>query len=196
MNQFGTYSPETRKYSIDSLHTSLLTSLAFIGKFIGCLFAGPAIEMYGHRTVFFGLSIISVVGIISELTSYQAVIMIANFEQSVEMTSAGKAAGTGRLAQFVVGRIVVYISVGLVEVNVTYASYYSSYRTRLTFEIRIYQSEIVPSFFRGFVVVSLQLFLTVGSILASVVNKVFSASTDSVGWKTITGIQFAFPVCE
>ncbi|OOQ81718.1 putative sugar transporter [Penicillium brasilianum] len=159
VNQFGTYSPETRKYSIDSLHTSLLTSLAFIGKFIGCLFAGPAIEMYGHRTVFFGLSIISVVGII------------------VEMTSAGNAAGTGRLAQFIAGRIVVYISVGLVEVNVT-----------------IYQSEIVPAFFRGFVVVSLQLFLTVGSILASVVNKVFSTSTDSVGWKTITGIQFAFPV--
>ncbi|KAJ5377313.1 uncharacterized protein N7496_004722 [Penicillium cataractarum] len=159
VNQFGTYSPQTRKYSIDSLHTSLLTSLAFIGKFIGCLFAGPAIEKYGHRTVFFGLSIISVIGII------------------IEITSAGSAAGTGRLAQFIVGRIVVYISVGLVEVNVT-----------------IYQSEIVPAFFRGFVIVSLQLFLTVGSILASVVNKVFSTSTDSVGWKTITGIQFVFPV--
>lgn len=67
MNQFGTYSAETREYSIDSLHTSLLTSLAFIGKFVGCLSAGPAIEKYGHRMVFFGLSIISVIGIISEL---------------------------------------------------------------------------------------------------------------------------------
>lgn len=37
----------------------------------------------------------------------------------VEITSAGTGFGTGRLAQFVVGRIVVYISVGLVEVNVT-----------------------------------------------------------------------------
>lgn len=72
VNQFGTYSPQTRKYAINSLHTSLLTSLAFIGKFIGCFFAGPAIEKYGHRTVFFGLSIISVIGIISELTFYQA----------------------------------------------------------------------------------------------------------------------------
>ncbi|OQE20570.1 hypothetical protein PENSTE_c013G02249 [Penicillium steckii] len=150
---------ETREYSIDSLHTSLLTSLAFIGKFVGCLFAGPAIENYGHRMVFFGLSIISVIGII------------------IEMTSAGSKSGSGRIVQFIVGRIVVYISVGLVEVNVT-----------------IYQSEIVPAFFRGFVVLSLQLFLTVGSILASVLNKVFSTSTDSVGWKTITGIQFVFPV--
>jgi hypothetical protein len=35
------------------------------------------------------------------------------------MTSAGTGDGTGRLAQFIVGRIVVYASVGLVEVTVT-----------------------------------------------------------------------------
>lgn len=37
----------------------------------------------------------------------------------VEITAAGTAPGTGRYAQFVVGRIIVYISVGLVEVDVT-----------------------------------------------------------------------------
>lgn len=37
----------------------------------------------------------------------------------VEITAAGTAHGTGRYAQFVVGRIIVYISVGLVEVDVT-----------------------------------------------------------------------------
>lgn len=72
MNQFGTYSSKLRKYSIDSLHTSLLTALAFIGKFAGCLFAGPAIEKYGHRTVFFGLSVVSIVGVISESASLPA----------------------------------------------------------------------------------------------------------------------------
>jgi MFS family permease len=60
----------TGKYAIDSLHTSLLSSLAFIGKFIGCFVAGPAIERFGHRMVFFGLSIVSFIGIISTLAKF------------------------------------------------------------------------------------------------------------------------------
>ncbi|KAJ5648791.1 hypothetical protein N7490_005163 [Penicillium lividum] len=159
VEQFGTYNSATQDNSIDALHTSLLTSLAFIGKFLGCLLAGPAIERFGHRIVFFALSAISVIGII------------------VEITAAGSGAGAGRFAQFVVGRIIVYISVGLVEVNVT-----------------TYQSEIVPASFRGLVIVSLQLFLSVGTVLATGVNKAFSTSTSAKGWKTVTGIQFIFPV--
>ncbi|KAL4985722.1 general substrate transporter [Aspergillus falconensis] len=159
INQFGTYDPEAQVYTIESLRTSLVSSLAFIGKFIGCLFAGPAIEKYGHRVVFQGLSMISIIGVI------------------IEITAADTAPGTGRLAQFIVGRIIVYISVGLAEVNVT-----------------TYQSEIVPASFRGLVVVSLQLFLVAGSLLASGINKAFETRTDSVGWKTVTGIQFLFPV--
>jgi MFS transporter, SP family, sugar:H+ symporter len=38
---------------------------------------------------------------------------------AVEITSAGTDAGTGRFAQFLIGRLIVYISVGLVEVDVT-----------------------------------------------------------------------------
>ncbi|EXJ69785.1 uncharacterized protein A1O5_06856 [Cladophialophora psammophila CBS 110553] len=159
VRQFGVYHPSTGKYAIDSLHTSLLSSLAFIGKFVGCLVAGPAIEWVGHRAVFFGLSAVSFVGII------------------IEITAAGTDAGSGRFAQFIVGRIIVYISVGLVEVDVT-----------------TYQSEIVPAPFRGLVVVSLQLFLNAGSVIATGVNKAFSTRTDGLGWKAVTGIQFIFPV--
>ncbi|KAL2831559.1 general substrate transporter [Aspergillus cavernicola] len=159
IRQFGTYNSETQDYAIDSLHTSLLSSLAFIGKFIGCFFAGPAIEKYGHRVVFYALSVISIIGVI------------------VEITAADSAPGTGRLAQFVVGRIIVYISIGLVEVDVT-----------------TYQSEIVPASFRGLVVVSLQLFLTAGGLVASGANKAFETRADGVGWKTVTGVQFIFPV--
>ncbi|KUL90293.1 hypothetical protein ZTR_01918 [Talaromyces verruculosus] len=159
INQFGTYNPKTKAYAISSTHTSLLSSLPFIGKWIGCLVAGPAIERYGHRMVFYILSAISMIGII------------------IEITAAGTAHGTGRYAQFIVGRIIVYISVGLVEVDVT-----------------TYQSEIVPAAFRGFVVVSLQLFLNAGTIVATGINRAFSTDTSSVGWKTVTGIQFAFSV--
>ncbi|OCT53283.1 sugar transporter [Cladophialophora carrionii] len=159
VNQFGVFNPSTDKWAFDSLHTSLLSSLPFIGKFLGCLVAGPAIEWIGHRGVFFALSVVSFVGII------------------IEITAAGTSVGSGRLAQFIVGRTIVYISVGLVEVDVT-----------------LYQSEIVPAAFRGLVVVSLQLFLNAGSIVATGVNKAFSTTTDSLGWKVVTGIQFVYPV--
>ena len=59
----------------------------------------------------------------------------------------------------------------------------------------VYQSEIVPASFRGFVVVSLQLFLNAGSLMATGINKRYSTRTDSSGWKTVTGIQFIFPIC-
>lgn len=42
-----------------------MSSLPFLGKFLGCFIAGPAIERFGHRVVFFGLSIVSFIGIIS-----------------------------------------------------------------------------------------------------------------------------------
>ncbi|KAL4875673.1 general substrate transporter [Aspergillus karnatakaensis] len=158
IRHFGSYNSDTDSYAIDSLHTSLLSSLAFIGKFIGCFAAGPAIERYGHRVVFYALSVISIIGVI------------------IEITAADKAPGSGRFAQFVVGRIIVYVSVGLVEVDVT-----------------TYQSEIVPASFRGLVVVSLQLFLAAGSLLASGVNKAFETTTSGVGWKTVTGVQLVFP---
>jgi hypothetical protein len=41
-----------------------MSSLPFIGKFLGCFIASPAIERFGHRVVFIGLSIISFIGII------------------------------------------------------------------------------------------------------------------------------------
>lgn len=80
---------------------------------------------------------------------------------------------------FIVGRIIVYMSVGLVEVCVT-----------------TYQAEIVPGQLRGFVVVSLQLFLNVGSVLATGVNKAFSTFTTPTGWRSVVGIQFVFPTRE
>lgn len=133
ISQFGTYHPDTKKYAFDATHTSLISSLPFIGKFIGCFAAGPAIERFGHRTVFFGLSVVSIIGIISrscpKRPSQTSNSFICHEKLSihwtdgglpqVEITAAGTALGSGRYAQFVVGRIVVYASIGLVEVDVT-----------------------------------------------------------------------------
>ncbi|OCF32680.1 hypothetical protein I317_06080 [Kwoniella heveanensis CBS 569] len=158
VNKFGEQTA-TGAWKISSLNTSLLSSLAFIGKFLGCLFAGTIIERVGHRITFYILAGISMLGIV------------------IEMTSAGTSPGSGRIPQFIVGRIIVYVAVGLVEVCVT-----------------TYQAEIVPAPLRGFVVVSLQLFLNAGSLMATGVNKAFSTRTDSSGWLTVTGIQFLFSI--
>ncbi|CAK7199498.1 hypothetical protein SEUCBS139899_002178 [Sporothrix eucalyptigena] len=155
--RFAPYHLATKTYAFDSLHTSLISSLPFIGKFFGCLLAGPAIERFGHRMVFWALSVVSIVGIVIEITSASG--------------------STGRYAQFLVGRVIVYISVGLVEVDVT-----------------TYQAEIVPAPFRGLVVVSLQLFLNAGTVIATGINKAFSTNTSNVGWQTVTGLQFIFPL--
>ena len=117
----------TGMYSISATHESL-AALAFVGKFIGCLSAGGLIERIGHRKTLVLMSIISYIGIISELRtvlglpeylSTFAVERLIHDVASVEMTSAGAADGTGRYFQFIGGRIVVYMSIGLVEVTVS-----------------------------------------------------------------------------
>lgn len=64
INQFGDANAKG-VYAISSLHTSLLSSLAFVGKFAGCFCAGPLIERCGHRAVFLILAAVSYVGIVS-----------------------------------------------------------------------------------------------------------------------------------
>lgn len=71
--------------------------------------------------VFIGLSIISFIGIISKPGALKQTAILSRLTQCriVEITAADSGVGSGRYAQFVIGRIIVYISVGLVEVDVT-----------------------------------------------------------------------------
>ncbi|CAK7204035.1 hypothetical protein SEUCBS139899_006786 [Sporothrix eucalyptigena] len=154
--RFAPYHAAAKTHVFDSLHTSLLSSMPFIGKFIGCFLAGPAIERVGHRMVFWLLSAVSIIGVLIEITSASG--------------------NQGRYAQFLVGRIIVYASIGMVEVNIT-----------------TYQAEIVPAPLRGLVVVSMQLFLTAGGVIATGINKAFANTHTDAGWQTVTGIQFLFP---
>ena len=64
---------------------------------------------------------------------------------------------------------------------------------RSNVSLRTYQSEIVPSSLRGFVIASLQLFLNSGALIGTGVNRALRLETDGRGWKIVTGIQFVFP---
>jgi sugar porter (SP) family MFS transporter len=150
-DQFGTPIGAGGSYELSSSRASFMSSVAFAGKFLGTLTAPLFLERLGHRHTIWILCVISYVGIIIECTSH-------------------------KVAQFVVGRIIVYYSVGLAENTST-----------------TYQSEIVPAALRGAVVGSIQLFIQFGQIMASGVNERFSTSTNPKAWIVPVAIQAVVP---
>lgn len=98
-------------------------------------------------------------------------------------------------AQFIVGRFLVYTAVGLVE-NVYVTNVCSLDRSFansiFAFSTPTYQSEIAPALLRGFMVGSIQLLLTFGSLIAGIVNESMSKRSDQSGWQIATALQ-AFP---
>ncbi|KAI0016604.1 general substrate transporter [Xylariomycetidae sp. FL0641] len=117
--------------------------------FLGKFFGALPI---GHRYSIWLVCVISWVGIVLECTSHT-------------------------VAQFVIGRIIVYYSVGFAEICAT-----------------TYQSEIVPASMRGAVVGSIQLFNQIGQILAAGVNRRYSMSMQPSGWIIPVAVQAIAPV--
>ncbi|CAL5867003.1 uncharacterized protein PFLUO_LOCUS1215 [Penicillium psychrofluorescens] len=152
IDQFGNAVKPDGSSAISAARVSFMSSVAFVGKFFGTLTCPLYVEKIGHRYTIWILCIISFVGIILECTSKT-------------------------MAQFVVGRIVVYYSVGLAENTST-----------------TYQSELVPASLRGAVVGSIQLFIQFGQITAAGVNERFSTSTEPKGWIIPVAIQAVVPV--
>ncbi|KAJ8079086.1 hypothetical protein AAF712_006464 [Marasmius tenuissimus] len=149
--QFGTFDSKLNRFALPARTSSLLTSLAFLGKLIGTIIVGPCTEKFGHRVGMIVLCAVTIVGTIIQLTAKKA-------------------------AQFLVGRIIVYIGVGIVE-NV----------------VPTYQSEIVPAGLRGPVVGSLQMLLACGALIASGVNRRYSTSLVNSGWQIPVAVQMIAP---
>ncbi|KAI1324482.1 general substrate transporter [Xylariaceae sp. FL0255] len=127
-------------YALSASRVSFISSIGFAGKIVGALAASVPTEHLGHRRMLWATCIIAFAGVAIEATSYT-------------------------VAQFVVGRIIIYFSVGVSEVVVP-----------------MYQAEIVPKSMRGAVVGSLQLYNQVGQITAAGVNRVFSTAQERKGW--------------
>lgn len=129
-----------------------MSSIGFVGKFVGTLSAPVFIENLGHQLTMRVLCSLGIVGVVVECSARD-------------------------VAQFVVGRVIVYISVGLAENTAT-----------------TYQSEITPASIRGAVVSSIQTFIQFGQIMSSGVNESFSTSTRPSGWIIPVSIQALVPV--
>ncbi|MCJ1305333.1 hypothetical protein MMC08_008147 [Hypocenomyce scalaris] len=150
--EFGTPIGTHKSYALSASRASFISSSAFAGKFLGTLSAPFLIERIGHRYTIWILCIISFVGISIECSSHI-------------------------VAQFVVGRIIVYYSVGLAENTST-----------------TYQSDIVPAGARGAIVSSIQLFIQFGQIMASGINRRYSTSTKPSGWIIPVAVQACAPL--
>ncbi|RDL36187.1 Uncharacterized protein BP5553_06799 [Venustampulla echinocandica] len=150
--EFGTPIGKNGAYMLSASRASFMSSVGFAGKFLGALFGSPIIESIGHRYSIWIVCVISFIGIIIECTSHE-------------------------VAPFVVGRCIVYFSVGAAEICAT-----------------TYQSEIVPAAMRGTVVGSIQLFNQIGQILAALVNRRYYQSMEPKGWIIPVAVQACAPI--
>ncbi|KIW53744.1 hypothetical protein PV05_06158 [Exophiala xenobiotica] len=148
--QFGTPS-KGGTYALSPSRASFMSSCAFAGKLLGALSAPLPVEWFGHRYILWLGCCIAFLGIIIEATS-------------------------STVAQFVVGRNIIYFSVGMVEVTVP-----------------MYQAELCPAAMRGTIVGSMQLFNQVGQITAAGVNRAFYQSTKRSGWLVPVCVQLICP---
>lgn len=149
--QFGTATAPDGSPMLSASQASFISSIGFAGKFVGTLTASVFIEKLGHRRTIWVLCTVGAVGVIVECTA------------SV-------------VGQFVAGRVIVYISVGLAENAAT-----------------TYQAEITPASIRGAVVSSIQTFIQFGQIMSSGVNENFKDATAPRGWIIPVAVQALLP---
>ena len=185
VKQFG---DKTAKgtYVLSAARASYTSSTAFAGKLIGALISPYIVERWGHRIAFWILVVVVWIGVIIEASSKN-------------------------IAQFIVGRIIIYFRFGhpskllfglrLIRDEANFAAgdvalVLRKWLRRMLFgppifvapvsnqlsKYRSYQSEIVPAAMRGTVVGSIQLFNLFGQIYASGVNRGFSTSTSPSGY--------------
>ena len=138
-------------YALSASRASFMSSIGFAGKLVGSLTAPLPIEKFGHRYTMWALCVVTWVGVIIEATSWS-------------------------VAQFVVGRVIVYFSVGLAEVTAP-----------------MYQAELAPAPMRGTVCGSLQLFNQFGQIMAAGLNERFHLYTARKGWIIPVAVQVVAP---
>lgn len=93
--EFGSETaPGSGKYALTAARASYTSSTAFAGKLVGALVAPFLVEKWGHKVAIWTLVVVVWVGIIIESTSKS-------------------------IAQFIVGRVIIYFSVGIAEVTST-----------------------------------------------------------------------------
>ncbi|WWC60685.1 uncharacterized protein I303_103261 [Kwoniella dejecticola CBS 10117] len=148
LKDFGHLDPATGKYSNPTSRTSIMNSVVFAGKLVGTMLFEPIAERLGYKYTMYITALIQFVALIIELTAKNWVV-------------------------FTVGRIIAYLSVGIVENCVP-----------------SYISEISPAGVRGFMSGTMTVLVTVGNLWGAGMSRIFATETRRIGWIIPVAIQF------
>ncbi|KAH8881843.1 general substrate transporter [Thozetella sp. PMI_491] len=146
LSRFGVQNPNG-SYSLPAYRASLMNSLPWIGKISGCLGSEPVIDRLGYKKTMYIASAVQIVGVIIELTSHE-------------------------WPQFVVGRMIAYSAVGLVENAVP-----------------SYNAEVSPAALRGLLSGSIMLVTAVGNLWGAGMSRAYATASGQEGWIIPTSMQ-------
>ncbi|WVW80523.1 hypothetical protein I302_102508 [Kwoniella bestiolae CBS 10118] len=148
LRDFGHYDPATNTYSNPTTRTSIMNSVVFVGKLVGTMLFEPIAETIGYKYTMYICSVIQCVALIVELTA-------KNWQV------------------FTVGRVIAYLSVGIVENCVP-----------------SYISEISPAGVRGFMSGTMTVLVTAGNLWGAGMSRAFATETRKIGWIIPVATQF------
>lgn len=154
--------------SITAAQDSLIVSILSAGTFFGALTAAPFGDLLGRR---WGL--IASAGVVFNLG---VILQTASTTQPL----------------FIAGRFFAGYGVGLVSAlsKLSFSAQTSS--SVLTYTVPMYQSETAPKWIRGTIVGAYQLAITIGLLLAAIVNNATKDRNDSGSYRIPIAVQFAW----
>lgn len=169
-DQFSTgYRDSTGHLNVTASQSATIVSILSAGTFFGALTAAPIGDAIGRR---FGL-------IVSTFVFILGVIL--------------QAAAT-QIPLFVAGRFFAGFGVGLISALSKWCISWKLIITTplMSFIVPLYQSETAPKWIRGVIVGSYQLAITIGLLLASIVNNATHDRYDTGSYRIPISVQFAW----
>ena len=154
--------------AITAAQSSLIVSILSAGTFFGALAAAPLADYVGRRFALMVTLVIFCFGVILQTAS-------------------------AAIPLFVAGRFFAGFGVGLISAlsKSSTSPFWYNFTDDL---VPLYQSETAPKWIRGAVVGAYQLAITIGLLIASVVNNATADRTDSGAYRIPIAVQFAWAI--
>jgi MFS family permease len=169
-NEFSTGYRDTKGHlNVTASQSAEIVSILSAGTFFGALGAAPIADRIGRR-----LSLI---------------VSCCVFSFGVILQTAAT-----ELPMFVAGRFFAGFGVGLVSALSEYSSSFKAYSLTILLTVPLYQSETAPKWIRGVIVGSYQLAITIGLLLAAIVNNATSKRNDTGSYRIPIAVQFAWAI--
>ncbi|WVQ82101.1 hypothetical protein IAT38_004229 [Cryptococcus sp. DSM 104549] len=154
LNTFGSENPKGADLTpvLPTLRKSIMNSIVYVGRLVGVLIFEPFAEKFGFKPLLVFLSVLQTIAVVLQLSAHEWI-------------------------QFTVGRVISYITIGLIEAC-----------------IPSYCAEIAPPSLRGFLSGLFVPLQNASAIWASGMCTAYSTETRKIGWLVPVAVQLA-PAC-